>query len=112
MNMTKTISVSEAKNKLSAMLDWTVENQEEIIVESRGQPKAVILAYDEYEAITELREKLRRQAVWGRMQELAAAVQARNQDLSPEQAEQIADDITRETIDRMVREGKVSFKEP
>lgn len=108
--MTKTISVSEAKNKLSAMLDWTVENREEIIVESRGQPKAVILAYEEYEAVAELREKLRRQAVWERMQELAAAVQARNQDLSPEEADQVADAITRETINRMVNEGKVSFK--
>lgn len=109
--MTKTVSVSEAKNKLSAMLEWTVENREEIIVESRGQPKAVILAYEEYEAVAELREKLRRQAVWERMQELAAAVQARNQDLSPEEADQLADDITRETINRMVKEGKVSFKD-
>jgi len=44
-----TISVSEAKNKLSALLKWAVENQDEVVIESRGRPKAVILPYAEYE---------------------------------------------------------------
>ena len=107
--MPKTISVSEAKNKLSAMLQWAVENQDEVIVESRGRPKAVILPYDEYEAMAALRRKARRQAALAQMQALAVRVQARNRDLSAEEAEQIADEITRETIERMTSEGKVSF---
>jgi prevent-host-death family protein len=110
--MPKTISVSEAKNKLSAILDWAVENEDEVIIASRGRPKAVILSFDEFEAVATLREKARRQAALARMQELAAAVQASNQDLSPEAAEQLADDITRETIERMTNEGKVSFTQP
>jgi len=107
--MPKTISVSEAKNKLSAMLEWAVENQDEVVVASHGQPKAVILSYAEYELFRQLREKERRQAALQRLQELAAASQARNQDLTPEEAEALADEVTRETIKRMEAEGKVSF---
>lgn len=107
--MPKTISVSEAKNKLSAMLDWAVANQDEVIIASRGTPKAVILSYEEYEAVAALREKARRQAALKRMQTLAATIQARNQDLSPEEANQLADEISRETVDRMAEEGQITF---
>ena len=107
--MPKTISVSEAKNKLSAMLKWAVENQDEVVVESRGRPKAVILPYAEYEMFQLLREKERRQVALQRLQELAAANQALNQDLTPEEAEEIADEVTRETIERMAAKGKVTF---
>ena len=82
--MPKTISVSEAKNKLSAMLKWAVKNQDEVVVESRGRPKAVILPYAEYVMFQSLREKERRQAALQRLQELAAANQVLNQDLTSE----------------------------
>ena len=107
--MPKTVSVSEAKNKLSAMLKWAEQNQDEIVVESRGRPKAVILPYAEYETFQRLREKERRQAALQRLQQLAAANQALNLDLTPEEAERLADEVSRETIERMVAEDKVTF---
>jgi prevent-host-death family protein len=110
-NMPKTISVSEAKNKLSAMLKWAVENQDEVVVESRGRPKAVILPYSEYEMFQSLREKERRQAALQRLQELAAANQVLNQDLTSEEAEELAEEVTRETIERMATEEKISFQQ-
>lgn len=109
--MTRTISVSEAKNRLSAMLDWAVRNQEGIIVESRGRPKAVILSYAEYETFLSLREREQRRAALQRLEELAAMVRARNEDLSPGESEQLANEVSRETIERMVEDGKVSFKQ-
>jgi prevent-host-death family protein len=110
--MPKTISVSEAKNRLSEMLDWASENLEGVVVESRGKPKAVILPYAEYEKYLSMREREQRRAALQRMDELAAAVRAQNQDISPAEVEQIADEISRETIERMVEEGNVAFKQP
>jgi prevent-host-death family protein len=110
--MVKTISVSEAKNQLSAMLDWAVENQAEVIIASHGQPKAVILSYGEYETIVEQREKTRRRLALEKMEALAAIIQERNQDLSAGEAEQIADEISRDAVDRLVKKGKVSFEQP
>ena len=109
--MPKTISVSEAKNRLSAMLSWAEENQDEIIVESHGQPKAVILSFSEYELFLALREQARRQAVLRRLETLAALNRARNADLSDDEAQQLADEVTRATIARMAAEGKVTFQE-
>jgi len=108
--MPKTISVSVAKNELSAMLEWAVKNRDGVIVESYGQPKAVILSYADYQTYLSLQEKERRRAAIARLQELAIQNRARNRDLSPDEAEQLADQITRDTIDRMVEEGKVTFQ--
>jgi prevent-host-death family protein len=108
--MPKTVSVSEAKNKLSAMLQWAVEQGDEIVVESRGEPKAVILPYGEYEELLLFREKARRRAVLQQLEALVERVQARNADLNPEEAEQLAEEISQETLGRMVEEGKVRFQ--
>jgi prevent-host-death family protein len=109
--MPKTISVSEAKNRLSEMLDWASENPEGVVVESRGKPKAVILPYAEYENYLSLRENEQRRAALRRMDELAAVVRAQNQKMSPDEVEETADEISRETIERMLEEGKLSFKQ-
>jgi prevent-host-death family protein len=85
--MPKTISVSEAKNKLSAMMDWAIQNQDGVVVESRGRPKAVILPYAEYEAYLSMRENEQRRAALQHMEELAAIVQDKNQDMTPERGE-------------------------
>ncbi len=108
--MAKTVSVSEAKNRLSAVMDWAVESGEEVVIESRGEPKVVILSYGEYQEFLVLREQERRREVFRQLEELAERVRARNADLTAEEAEQLADEISRETIQRMVNEGKVTFK--
>lgn len=108
--MPKTVSVSEAKNQLSAVMDWAVENDEGVIVESRGEPKVAILSYAEYQEFLALREQARRREVFRQLEELAQTIRARNADLTPEDAEEIADEISRETIQRMIDEGKVVFR--
>jgi prevent-host-death family protein len=107
--MPKTISASEAKNSLGAVIEWAVENQDEVIVESRGKPKAVIMPFDDYEEYQQLREQARRRAVLARLEKLAEKTGARNQDLTAEAAEALADQFTREVINDMIAEGKVQY---
>ena len=108
--MPRTISVSEAKNQLSAVLDWAVENDEEVVIESRGEPKVVILTYTEHQAFLAMREHARRREAFRELEELAEAIRLRNADLTPEEVEELADEISRETIQRMTDEGKVIFQ--
>lgn len=108
--MPKTTSVSEAKNKLSAMMQWAIEHGDGVVIESRGQPTAVIVAFGEYEELMALREKERRREALQELEALAARVQARNADLSEEEVEQLADEISRETIQRMVDKGTIRFQ--
>lgn len=108
--MKKRVSVSEAKNQLSAVMDWAVENPDGVIVECHGRPKAAIVSYDEYQQLLTLREQERRREALRELQELAERMRARNADLTKEEADEIADELTRETLERMVREGEIKYE--
>ena len=108
--MPKTVSVSEAKNQLSAVMDWAVENGDEVVIESRGEPKVAILSYAEYQEFLALRQQERRREAFRQLEELAETIRARNADLTPDEAEELADEISRDAIQRMIDTGKVSFQ--
>ncbi len=55
--MPKAVSATEAKNRLGALLGYVTEQQDEVIVESQGKPKAVLLSYAAYQDIELLREE-------------------------------------------------------
>jgi prevent-host-death family protein len=108
--MARTISATEAKAKLSSLINWAIKNRDEVVVESRGTPKAAILPYEAYEQYKELREQARRRQLLAQLEELAAQVQTRNQDLSGEAADELSDRFSREVIEEMVEEGKVRYQ--
>lgn len=109
--MSRTVSASEAKNRLGSIIDWVVENQEEVIVENRGEPTAVIMSAAEYERVRVLREKARRAEAMEQMRRLRERVLVRNRDLSAEQGDALADRFSREFVGEMEKEGKVQFEE-
>jgi prevent-host-death family protein len=45
-----TISVSEAKMKLSALVDAVKETDEEVVITKNGRPVAVLVSPDEFES--------------------------------------------------------------
>jgi prevent-host-death family protein len=108
--MPKTISVSEAKNQLSAMLQWALEHEDSVVVESRGEPKGVILPYGDYQELLLLREQARRRQALQELESLADRLQARNADLTATEVEQLAEEVSQETIGRMVKQGTVTFQ--
>lgn len=108
--MPKTVSVSEAKNQLSAVMDWAVENGEDVVVESRGEPKVAILSYSEYQKFIVFKEQERRRLALRQLEVLAEQIWAQTADLSDEEADQLAEEVSQETIQRMVKEGKLRFQ--
>ena len=108
--MPRTISATEAKNKLGEVMGWVRDTHDEVIIESRGEPKAVIMSYQEYEKLKEVKEQQRRAEILARLEQLREQVSARTTDLNEEQALELADRVVRETIDEMVAEGKIRFK--
>lgn len=109
--MPRTVSASEAKNRFGAVTDWALANQDAVIVESHGEPRVVILPYAEYEHVQALKEHQRRQDALARLRKLRDEVGARNQDLTDEQVEELADRVTRDTIDSLIAKGKVRFED-
>ena len=109
--MPKTVTASEAKNKLGSIVGWVVENQDEVIVESHGEPRAVIMSFDTYEELRALKEEQRRRAALAQLRQLKGEVRARNADIqTEEQAVTVADRFVREVIDDLEAEGKISFE--
>jgi prevent-host-death family protein len=108
--MPKTISASEAKTRFGEMVAWAQDNQDDIIVESRGRPNAVIISFEEYQRILDLRERARREEALARLERLRQRVSARNQDLSDEEIESTADELSREAVTNLIRKGKISYQ--
>lgn len=107
--MPRTVSATEAKNRLGAIVEYAVKNPDGVIIESRGKPRAVILSFEEYQKVKKAQEQMRRQEALAKLRALAEEVRKRNQDLSAEQADELADQIVREAIVNMIRQGKIRY---
>ena len=105
--MTVNVSTSEAKAKLSSFVQQVVGNREEVIIENRGTPLAVLIPYSAYEQYSRWRDQNRRQRALEELQELADTIQSRNQDLSEPETDEIADRFSRDVIDEMIEDGKI-----
>ncbi len=108
--MPKTVSATEAKIHLGAMLEWAATHPEGVIIESRGRPRAVLLSFEEYERLRRAREAAWRQEALRRLEALADRVADRNRDLDEAEAEALADRLVRETTEEMIRAGRVRYR--
>lgn len=108
--MTKAVSANEAKNRLGSLLRYVSTEDNEVIVESHGKPKAVIMSIDAYEEVLELREAKRRAAALEELRALRGDVRARNESLDAGGAEAIAERVSREIVDDLSGDGAVSFE--
>ncbi|MHB1355381.1 MAG: type II toxin-antitoxin system Phd/YefM family antitoxin [Anaerolineae bacterium] len=109
--MPRIVSASEAKTKFGAIVDWAIETQDDVIVESHGQPRVVIVSYTQYQEILVLREQARRQDALQRLRKLRETVRARNQDLDEEQADALAVRFSRDIVTDMVAEEKIPYQD-
>ncbi len=107
--MTRSVSATEAKAKLSDLMKWAVKTGDDVIIQSRGYPQVVIVPFKAYEEVQQLRERARRAAAVARLQELAREVQAQNEGTTVEEADAIADEITRAAIEQLATKGIVKF---
>jgi len=108
--MTRTISSNEAKQRWGALMNAVVDDGDEVVIESHGTPKVVVISYDEFLEYRELREIQRRAEIMDRLRALETRLRSRNQDLTPEQVDELADRASREAFDEIAAEGKLVFK--
>ena len=107
----KTASVSETRQQLSSFLNLVKGEQEDVVIQNRGRAEAVLIPFTDYELLQKARERRRRRQAIEELERIALEVGGRNKDMSREEAEKIADEITREAIDNLVKQGKVKFQE-
>lgn len=108
--MARSISATEAKNRLGAYLKEASVNGEDVVIENHGRPQAVLIPYDAYREIAAERDRQRRLKAIDELEALAVEVRARNADLTDEEAEAIAEEISQAAIDNLVRRGVLRFE--
>lgn len=108
--MPKTVSANEAKNRLGSLLGYVNEERDEVIVERRGKPRAVIMSMVAYAEIQALRDQQRRALALQRLRDLHARLADRNAGLSEEEAIATADRVSHELVDRLAERGEITFE--
>ena len=107
--MVTTVSSRLAGGQLDDLLE-RVDAGDEVILETEGRPRAALIGASVYDELTQLRQEAQRRAAGERLAALREQIVARNQDLSPEQADEIARRAVREAIESLEAEGKLIFE--
>ncbi len=108
--MPRAISSNEAKQRWGSLLSYVSEQGDEVIVESHGKPKAVVVSIAAYEELQTLREQKRRADALARLRDLHDRLATRNQDTTEEEAIAFADRLSHELIDDMAAREEITFE--
>lgn len=103
----KTLSITQTREQLSTVIQSV--RRDDVIIQNRGRSKAVIIPFTDYELLREAREKKRISEAVAELKQLAQEISARAKHLSEEEAYQIADEVTRESIEALEKKGKIKF---
>lgn len=100
----KTVSATEAKNRLGALIAEVAGGAGDIIIENHGAPRAALISYEAYMEMLEVRERERRRAAVDALRQLRKEVRARNQDLDEEAADRLIQEAVDDVRARIWRE--------
>ena len=67
--MAKVVPFTEARGRLSELLDEVQARQEHVVITRNGRPSAVVMSSDEYEAVVETLEVLQDEAAMAALAE-------------------------------------------
>ena len=109
--MTKTVTATEAKNRLGAYINEVQKQGEPVIIESRGLPAAVITSFQDYEELQAFRDQQRRVQAMAKLRDLGRRVSANNEDLSDAEVNELADRIVLEAVESLETRGAIRFEE-
>ena len=93
MVMRKTVSATEAKNRLGALLGELNAQEDAVIIENRGVAIAALISMESYIAFKELEDADRKRRAFEDLLKLRAEFAERTKDLSKEEAEALLDEI-------------------
>lgn len=92
----KTVSATEAKNRLAALVGEVARGNEDVVIENHGQPRAVLISFELYTELLEAREQQRRRAAMDALWQLADELKAQSWDLDEEATLELARTIADE----------------
>lgn len=107
----KTVSATNAKNRLGALIKDVAGGNGAVTIAHHGRPWVVVVSAEEWAEVSEMRDRLRREEAWRQLMKIAAEVSQRNADLSPEEADALADEIADDAMTRVVARARLRWAE-
>jgi prevent-host-death family protein len=101
------VSATEAKNKFGAILKHLESTDEDVIIENRGVPTAVVVSIDRFREIEEIEERAKRQRALEEFRKLRAEIARQNEDLSTEEAQEFAKQLSDEIMENVIAKHRV-----
>ena len=108
--MLKSMSSNDAKQQWGTLMASVSRDGDEVIVESHGKPKAVVVPVAAYEELTALREQHRRAEALRRITELQQRLALDNAGNSENEEIEFAERLSHELIDDMAARGEITFE--
>lgn len=105
----KTMSSNDVKQRWGSVMSTVGEPDDAVIVESHGKPRAAVISFERFQKLRELEEKERREGLLRRLDDLESKYDGRNDDLTDEEIQALADRFSHEFIDDLAAEGKLRF---
>ena len=110
--VTKTMSSNEAKQNWGSVIKAASGADDAVIVESHGKPKAAVISIERFEKLRELEQQEKRAKGLALLRRIEESYDGRNDDLSDDQIEELANRFSRDFVDDLVAEGKITFETP
>ena len=108
--MTRTVPATTAKNTLGELLRGVRENGENVIIEIRREPVAVLVTASDFAELQQLRkERMQREAI-EEINQILSEQAERNKDLTDEQAQALVDRAIKDIREDRRRRSRVSVE--
>ncbi len=109
--MEKTISASELKNSLGAVLREVRLDDEIRVIEQRGVPAAAIISIEDLRLLRDAKERQRRERLLEGLRQLNVRLEEQQKDMSPDEADQMVEELSEAVMDAVVEKARHRFEQ-
>lgn len=102
----RTVAPTDIEWTLQAVIDAVRDDEDTVIVESDGAPKAAVISFERYQQL----QALEREHALGRLKEIERGLGDRNDDLSDDEIDELGTRFSRGFPRDLAREGKLAFE--
>jgi len=109
--MEKTISASELKNSLGAVLREVRQDDEIRVIEQRGVPAAAIISIEDLRLLRDAKKRQRQEELLEEMRQLSARLREQQQGMTPDEADQMVQELSDAVMDAVVEKARHRFEQ-
>ncbi len=109
--MEKTISATELKNSLGAVLRDVRRDDEIRVIEQRGVPTAAIISIEDLRLLRDAKETKRRAELLDRYRDFSARLEEQQKNMSPEEADRLVQELSDAVMDAVVEGARSRFEQ-